>query len=123
MRILVMRSILTVCLLLTFLPAFVQPLAAEDTPTRNSTIPAAAPFRYVSIFSLYIPFKEQPLLSWRETNDLAGAIGGWRFYAREGQKPATPFPPSGIIFDPDTPRPIIPAPDSGTQQHDHGDKQ
>ena len=40
---------------------------------------------YRSVFDGYRPFTEQPVVSWREANDQVGRIGGWQFYAREGQ--------------------------------------
>lgn len=44
---------------------------------------------YISAFSHYQYFRDQPLLSWKETNDNVGKIGGWRFYTREAAEPDT----------------------------------
>ena len=38
---------------------------------------------YQSAFDGYRGFKDQKVLSWRESNDLVGRIGGWQAYARE----------------------------------------
>jgi len=38
---------------------------------------------YRSAFDGYRRFEEQKVLSWRESNDLVGRIGGWQAYARE----------------------------------------
>jgi hypothetical protein len=40
---------------------------------------------YRSAFDGYRAFTDQPVLSWRESNDLVGRIGGWKAYAREAQ--------------------------------------
>lgn len=45
--------------------------------------PAAATYR--SAFEDYRSFNDQPVVSWRESNDLVRRIGGWQSYAREGQ--------------------------------------
>jgi hypothetical protein len=49
--------------------------------------PASAPTGviYRSVFDGYRSHREQPVQSWRAANDLAGRLGGWQAYAREGQ--------------------------------------
>lgn len=67
--------------------------ADAPKPAANSAtamVPAAAassasPMAYRSAFEGYKGFTEQPLQSWRESNDTVGRIGGWQSYAREGQ--------------------------------------
>jgi hypothetical protein len=39
--------------------------------------------RYQSMLDGYQPYKEQPVSSWRQANDVVEKIGGWRAYARE----------------------------------------
>lgn len=103
MSILILRQLWLAGLLMNFTLAQAQPV-----PHETPTVPAKAPplvfvSQYFSIFSNYQPYKEQPLLPWREANDNVGKIGGWRFYAREAQQPdAAPpssephrHPPSG----------------------------
>ena len=45
---------------------------------------------YRSVFDGYRAFTDQPVLSWRESNDLVGRIGGWKAYAREAQQSDAP---------------------------------
>ena len=42
--------------------------------------PLAAPF------DKYRNFRDEPVADWREANDRAGEIGGWRAYLREAQQ-------------------------------------
>ena len=46
---------------------------------------SASPLAYRSELEGYKGLTEQPLQSWRESNDTVGRIGGWQAYAREGQ--------------------------------------
>lgn len=46
---------------------------------------SASPMAYRSAFEGYKGLTEQPVQSWRESNDTVGRIGGWQSYAREGQ--------------------------------------
>lgn len=67
--------------------------AQQAEPSRR---PASAPApavvfpTYGSALEGYRPFKDQPVTSWKASNDLVGRIGGWQAYAREaqGQAPA-----------------------------------
>lgn len=54
--------------------------SAATAATATATRPASG---YASAFDGYRPFTEQKVLSWRESNDLVGRIGGWQAYARE----------------------------------------
>jgi len=56
------------------------PATAAPAPARN-----ADAVGYRSAFDGYRRYGEQPLMSWREANDIVGRIGGWQAYAREGQ--------------------------------------
>ncbi|NML16933.1 hypothetical protein [Azohydromonas caseinilytica] len=52
---------------------------------QGSATPAAPQSVYRSAFEGYRPFADEPVRSWRETNDTVGRIGGWKTYAREAQ--------------------------------------
>ena len=57
---------------------------AVAAATAASAAPAGAS-SYRSAFEGYRPLTDQPVLPWRESNDVVGRIGGWQSYAREGQ--------------------------------------
>lgn len=59
--------------------------AQTASPATVST-PAATGFR--SAFEGYQPYTEEKTQAWKEANDTAGRIGGWRAYAKEAQQPA-----------------------------------
>ena len=59
---------------------------AQLAPAASASAAAASGVRgYKSAFSGYRAYAEQPVQSWRESNDVVGRIGGWQAYAREGQ--------------------------------------
>ena len=85
-------------LLTLFAVSSVVPLHAQ---TADKTTPANSgytdhvtepgpPLVYRSTFDAYRALREVTLVPWREANDRVGAIGGWRFYAREAQQPNAP---------------------------------
>jgi hypothetical protein len=96
---------LPITLLLSASFAHAQPAPGAVSTAPASSASAAVPLQYFSIFDRYQPFKDQPLLPWREANDAVEKIGGWRFYAKEAQQtipagkpdeqPAGPDPHSG----------------------------
>ena len=51
----------------------------------SATAPATVTPAYGSALEGYRPFKDQPVTSWKGSNDLVGRIGGWQAYAREAQ--------------------------------------
>ena len=53
--------------------------------------------RYQSAFEGYQAYSDDKVLSWKESNDTVGKIGGWRVYAREAQgaQPAPAKEPAG----------------------------
>ena len=59
-----------------------KPAASSATAMAASS---ASPMAYRSAFEGYKGLTEQPVQSWRESNDTVGRIGGWQSYAREGQ--------------------------------------
>jgi len=103
-----------------FSSIYVQASSGDRTSPPIGKEPASIPLSYLSIFSGYMTFKDQPVLPWKEANDQAGEIGGWRFYAREGKRSET-----------EEDKPLEPKP-SGTKQppmsgnsdqrHEHGSK-
>ncbi len=73
------QLILAICSVLVGVPVLAQP--ANVTAGSGET--AATTYR--PAFEGYRPFKDEPVASWRESNELVGRIGGWKAYAREGQ--------------------------------------
>ena len=64
------------------------PAVRPDPLDAKASVPALT---YSSSFSRYRGLGEDKPVSWREANDTAARIGGWRAYAREAQQPeATP---------------------------------
>ena len=74
-------------LLLCAALACAQPVSNSVDPAFASDASASTQLPYVSVFTNYRSFREQPLFSWQESNETAGKIGGWRFYAREATRP------------------------------------
>lgn len=64
---------------------------SAQTPTPAPTAPAlndrSGPAPYRSALEGYQPFSEEPVRSWKESNDTVGNVGGWKAYAREIQEP------------------------------------
>lgn len=60
----------------------------------NTAAPAAAanagPPAYRSAFEGYQPYTDEKIVNWKEANDAAGRIGGWREYAKEASQPQAP---------------------------------
>lgn len=82
---------------------------AQTTPTSSARkadpldtsarVPAAA---YESAFSRYRRAADDKAISWRDANDTAARIGGWRVYAREAQQPdPAPSAPAATPAKPD----------------------
>lgn len=55
-----------------------------DPLDAGASVPDVA---YESAFSRYRRAAEGKAIPWRESNDTAARIGGWRTYAREAQEP------------------------------------
>ena len=85
-------------LLTLFAASLAVPLHAQtadkSTPANSGNADNARepvpPLVYRSTFEVYRAQRDVTLLPWREANDRVGAIGGWRFYAREAQQPNAP---------------------------------
>lgn len=55
-------------------PLSAQPFSKIPDPARPDTrVPDA---QYESAFQNYVPYREQPLATWREVNDEVGRVGG-----------------------------------------------
>ena len=54
---------------------------SADTP-----VPPA----YRSALEGYQPYTDEKIVNWKEANDNAGRIGGWREYAKEASESKTP---------------------------------
>jgi hypothetical protein len=60
------------------------PASAWAMPPDPLDAAAPAPaLSYQSPLEHYQGWREQPIASWREANELVGRIGGWRTYAQE----------------------------------------
>lgn len=101
----VVRLLLLSGLLLSSSLAGAQSASIVGTPAPDAAAPAAFQLQYLSVFTHYQPFREQPLLPWQETNDTVGKIGGWRFYSRDAQQPEARTSPNDARPDPDKMRP------------------
>lgn len=63
--------------------------AQPDPLDARAAVPVAA---YRSALAGYQRFGEAPPMAWRQANDTADSIGGWRAYAREAQGAAPVAP-------------------------------
>ena len=62
-----------------------QTSASKPDPSdAGASVP---PVIYDSSFARYRTLAEPEVAPWKETNDTAGRIGGWRVYAREAREP------------------------------------
>jgi hypothetical protein len=55
---------------------------AEPASTAPSNSPIAAPTAYRSAFENYRPFRDEPMVSWQETNHALGALSGHMGHVR-----------------------------------------
>ena len=62
-----------------------KPAASSAATAATAASAPASPMAYRSAFDGYKGLTDQPVQSWRESNDTVGRIGGWQSYAREGQ--------------------------------------
>ena len=64
---------------------------AQTAAPISDTAPAA----YRSTLEGYKPYTDEKIMSWKESNDTAGRIGGWREYAKQAAQPeSTPATPA-----------------------------
>lgn len=64
-----------------------QPAAAPPSP---ASLADAAPAAFRSALEGYRPYTDEKTVNWKEANDNAGRIGGWREYAKEAGQAQTP---------------------------------
>ena len=72
-------------MLLSSSAVMAQAVARPDPATAAAAVP---PLTYESPLVRYRAYADQEVAPWRETNDTAGRIGGWRTYAREAAESA-----------------------------------
>ena len=74
-------------------PAALLLLAASmgnsQVGAQTSADPPVAP-AYRSALEGYQPYTDEKIVNWKEANDNAGRIGGWREYAKEAGEAQTP---------------------------------
>ena len=81
-------------------PVVAQPVSkAADPAHSGARVPE---IKYESAFRNYVPYREQPLATWREINDEVGRVGGHvRMFGgvgnagHGGNKPGPAQPPAG----------------------------
>lgn len=97
-------------------------VTAQQSGPSPAQAASAAPARansYRSAFEGYRTFNDQGLLSWRESNNVVGRIGGWQAYAREGQGGAPAGSGDTPVTSPEkTAAPAMPAGHGGMKMVD-----
>ena len=61
---------------------------AQVSAQNSADAPAPPPYR--STLEGYQPYTDEKIVDWKEANDTAGRIGGWREYAKEASESQTP---------------------------------
>ena len=64
--------------------------SAPEKPIAPAAMADAAPPAYRSALEGYQPYTDEKIVNWKEANDNAGRIGGWREYAKEARQAQTP---------------------------------
>ena len=59
-------------------------------PVAPAAVADAAPPPYRSALEGYQRYTEEKTVNWKEANDTAGQIGGWRAYAKEASQGQSP---------------------------------
>lgn len=62
---------------------------APSTSSSPQTMTQTAPAAFRSALEGYQPYTDEKTVNWKEANDTAGRIGGWREYAKEASQPAS----------------------------------
>ena len=65
------------------------PATAPAQPGPAATAEAAPP-GYRSALEGYQRYSDEKIVNWKQANDTAGQIGGWRAYAKEASQDPTP---------------------------------
>lgn len=69
--------------LLSWLGVVVTGAALAEPMEKSQANPLPMRLEYSSTLASYKGYTDQAVQSWREANDRAGRIGGWRAYAKE----------------------------------------
>lgn len=101
-----------------------QTAARPDPLNANAVVPRLT---YQSSFANYRSVGDDAKpLSWREANEAAARIGGWRVYAREAQEPSPDPAPASVPVPAPVPQPApaviappAPAASSATPSNAH----
>lgn len=94
-------------------PATAQTGAPRPDPLdADASVPVTT---YKSAFGAYRAQTEPEVAPWRDSNDVAARIGGWRAYAREAQGEA-----GGAVATVPAPAPAKPAPAEAKKPMQHG---
>jgi len=64
---------------------------AQPSASKPTTAEAGAGL-YQSVFSGYRRYGDEPVVPWKQSNEVVGRIGGWKAYTQEA---AAPRPPAG----------------------------
>lgn len=64
-------------------------LGTTQVSAQNSADPPAPP-PYRSALEGYQPYTDEKIVNWKEANETAGRIGGWREYAKEAGESESP---------------------------------
>lgn len=71
------------------LPAIAAAQAAAPAVPK-AAMTEAEPAAFNSALDGYQPYTDEKTVNWKEANDNAGRIGGWREYAKEASQAQTP---------------------------------
>ena len=76
-------------LVLAASPVYAQTSARAAPASASAPVvqPAMRPV-FGSVFGSYQPYTEEKIADWKQANDTAARIGGWRAYAKEAAEPA-----------------------------------
>lgn len=66
------------------------PCVAQPRPDPLDAVAPVPELRYSSSLQGFRAFTDDKPLPWKDANDTAARIGGWRAYAREARAPAPP---------------------------------
>ena len=73
---------------------WLAPASAQPALPASQAAPAAAadtaPLPYRSAFEGYQRYSDEKIVNWKQANDTAGQIGGWRAYAKEASQEPSP---------------------------------
>ena len=91
----------TLCTLAFAAAAQTPPSTARKADPLDASVAVPA-VTYESAFSRYRRAGDNKAIPWRESNETAARIGGWRAYAREAQQPEpAPSAPAAAPAKPD----------------------